>query len=174
MGRIVLSHFMLLVAISGCAVSSSPTRGSQAWGMVQQAFPSATGLRDVAISPNARGHGHSDQIEIKAIESRGGDLGYCVSSTVAARSGPFRIRVLVDSNFHVTEARVVSYPWVRGRDIQKAAFTDQFEGKGPEASLRIGEDIDAMTGATLSSRAMTQGVKDTIVLLRTLEQNDRV
>ena len=73
--------------------------------------------------------------------------------------------MLLDSHLYVKQARVISYPWDRGRDVRKRAFTSQFEGKGPEDPIQLGKDIDAMTGATISSRVMAQGVRDTIKLL---------
>ena len=132
-------------------------------------FPDATGLRDVSTPQDTQRFGHADQIVVKAIKNQTGSLGYCVESTVAGKSGPFRIRVLVDSNLYVRQASVVSYTWDRGRDVRKLKFTRQFEGKGPNDSIQIGQDIDAMTGATLSSKAMAHGVRDTIMLLGTMQ-----
>ncbi len=136
---------------------------------VQQIFPDATGLRDVSTPQDTQRFGHADQIVVKAIENTYGSLGYCVESTVAAKSGPFRICVLVDSDLSVKRAQVVSYTWDRGRDVRKLKFTRQFEGKGPNDSIQIGQDIDAMTSATLSSKAMAQGVRDTLALLKTIQ-----
>ena len=97
-----------------------------------------------------------------------GCLGYCVESKVVARSGPFRIRVILDKQLYVKQATVISYPWKRGRDVGKRVFTDQFTGKGPGDAIRLGKDIDAMTGATISSRVMTRGVRDAIELVKSL------
>jgi electron transport complex protein RnfG len=137
--------------------------------MVQQHFPGAMALRQVSMPEGTQRVGRTDQIVVRSIEGETNRLGYCVESTVAARSGPFRIRVLVDPALSVKQACVLSYAWERGRDVRKPRFTHQFEGKGPAAPLRIGQDIDAMTGATLSSKAMIAGVRDSIALLKTLQ-----
>jgi Na+-translocating ferredoxin:NAD+ oxidoreductase RnfG subunit len=169
MARIYMMSSVLLMVLSGCVVSPSLEMDDPALGKVQQAFPDATELRDVSVPEEAAKGRHADQRVVKEIRGPSGALGHCVESTVAAKSGPFRIRVLVDPNLVVTQAHVVSYTWDRGRDIRKPGFTRRFEGKGPEAPLRIGQDIDAMTGATLSSKAMTAGVRDSIALLKTIQ-----
>jgi hypothetical protein len=66
----------------------------------------------------------------------------------------------------VREARVLKYVAVRGRDVMRRAFTSQFTGKCGSDRLRVGYDIDAMTGATISSKAMTAGVKYAITLVK--------
>ncbi|MCP4451183.1 MAG: FMN-binding protein [Planctomycetes bacterium] len=160
---------IVLMVFSGCAVSPPSGTDTQRLDLVQQAFPGATELRDVRVSEDASKGRRADKIVVNEIRGPSSVLGYCVESTVAAKSGPFRIRVLGDPNGVVVQAHVVSYTWERGRDIRKSRFTRQFQGKGPEAPLQVGEDIDAMTGATLSSKAMTAGVRDSIALLKTIQ-----
>jgi len=74
--------------------------------------------------------------------------------------------MVLDKQLIVKRAIVVSYPWPRGRDVAKHAFTIQFEGKGPEDAIEIGKDIDAMAGATISCRVMSEGVREAIKFLK--------
>jgi Na+-translocating ferredoxin:NAD+ oxidoreductase RnfG subunit len=157
------------MALAGCAATPQAVTDTRDLGVAQAVFPGATALRDMAVPPGTPPVGEADEMIVKMIGHHGDCLGYWVEATVAARSGPFRIRILVDSNLTVKQTQVVSYSWERGRDVRKPDFTRQFEGKGPDSPLQIGEDIDAMTGATLSSRAMTRGVRDTISMLGTIQ-----
>ena len=143
--------------------SSSPV--GQDVQVTRQVFPSAIEIVEVPISPNAQAFGRPAEAKISEIKGASGLLGYRVESKVVSRSGPWRIRVLLNSHLYVKQARVISYPWDRGRDVRKRAFTSQFEGKGPEDPIQLGKDIDAMTGATISCRVMAQGVRDTIKLM---------
>ncbi len=93
-------------------------------------------------------------------------IGYVIDSEVVSRSGPFQIRVTLSNDYVVTEAKVTSYPAQRGRQVQFPSFTDQFKGKGPGDAIRLGRDIDAISGATISSRVMADGVKKSIQLAR--------
>jgi hypothetical protein len=136
---------------------------------VRQIFPSAIDIAEIPffISQDAQISGRPDDAKISEIKSDSGLLGYCVESKVVSRSGPFKIRIFLDKQFYVKRATVVSYPWDRGRDVRKRTFTSQFEGKGPEDPIQLGKDIDAVTGATMSSRVMAEGVRDSIRLLKT-------
>ena len=52
-----------------------------------------------------------------------------------------------------------------GDEIRDPRFRQQFEGKTAADSLRASEEIIAVSGATISSRAMTVGVHRALVLL---------
>ncbi len=122
-------------------------------------FPTAVRARKIAVSEFA-----ASRSSLKAIESKSGVLGYVVDEQVVSRSGPFTIRVVVGRNFRVVSARVLEYSADRGRGVRRASFSRQFSGKGPDDPIRIGKDIDAVTGATLSSRSMAGGVRRAIEL----------
>lgn len=54
-----------------------------------------------------------------------------------------------------------------GDNASKDSFKDQFKGKGSDQMVVVKDpsnkvDIDAMTGATITSRAVTKGVKEAI------------
>lgn len=158
----VIAGLAALSTVSSCAVPDESVKT----GGVLQFFPSAIGLAE--ISQGVRVSGRSGDAIVSEIRGDMGVLGYRVESKVVSRSGPFRIRVILDKQLYVKQATVISYPWKRGRDVCKRVFTDQFTGKGPGDAIRLGRDIDAMTGATISSRVMTRGVRDAIELVRNL------
>lgn len=170
MAKTSLICCVILAVLPGCSVppSDATATGKPTLSSMRRIFPDATALREVAVPEASHKTEYADQTLIKEIQGPVERLGYCVDSTVAAKSGPFRIRVLVNSDLTVLQALVLAYAWERGRDVRRPDFTGQFEGKGPEAPLKIGQDIDAMTGATFSSKAMAAGVKDSLTLLENL------
>ena len=170
---IPIASLTTLTILSSCATSRSSSPAGKKMQVARQVFPSAIDIAEVPISQDAQAFGRPDEAKISEIKGHSGLLGYCVESKVVSRSGPFRIRVLLDSHLYVKQATVISYPWDRGRDVRKRAFTSQFEGKGPEDPIQLGKDIDAMTGATISSRVMAEGVHDTIKLLKIVKEPQR-
>ncbi len=162
-----------LAIISSCTMFTSSSPVGQNMQVTRQVFPSAIEIVEVLLSQDAQAFGRPAEAKISEIRGVSGLLGYCVESKVVSRSGPFRIRVLLDSRLYVKQVKVISYPWDRGRDVRKRAFTSQFEGKGPEDPIQLGKDIDAMTGATISSRVMAEGVRDTIKLLKIVKEPQR-
>ena len=140
-----------LAVMAGCAA------GGGAPDVMRRGFPSAVEVQRVEPPPGAAG--------VRAVyiaRDPAGIAGYGVERTVVSRSGPFVILVLVEPGLRVAQATVLSYPGERGREVRSPAFTQQFVGKGLDDPLRLGQDIDAMTGATISSRAMTDGVRQAV------------
>ncbi len=174
-----LTTFMVAVAglstlaiISSCVESKSSFSNGGIMTAVRQNFSSAIDIVEIPffISQGAQISGRPDEAKISEIKGDSGLLGYCVESKVVSRSGPFRIRVLLDKQLYVKQATVISYPWDHGREVRKHAFTSQFEGKSPNDPIQIGKDIDSMTGATISSRVMAEGVRDTIKLVELVRE----
>ena len=50
-----------------------------------------------------------------------------------------------------------------GSRVQEAAYLDQY--KGQSGTLTLGEDVDAIAGATVSSRAVLNGVNRAVEIL---------
>jgi len=161
-----IATLSLLAFVDSCVTPNDSSQIGGKMTAIRQIFPSAINIAEMQVSQDARVSGRPDEAKISEIKGISGLLGYCVESKVVSRSGPFKIRVLLDPQLYVKQATVISYPWDRGRDVCKRAFTSQFEGKGPEDPIQLGKDIDAMTGATISSRVMTEGVRDTIKFLK--------
>ncbi|KKL85688.1 hypothetical protein LCGC14_1952240 [marine sediment metagenome] len=128
---------------------------------VRVLFPTARRIREVGLPGPA-----PSRIRLRAIDGPRGDLGYLVDEYVVSRSGPFKIRVIMDSEFHVRRVTVLEYPGKRGWEVQRRSFTRQFDGKGPDDPIRVGQDVDAVTGATISSRATAEGVRRAIRVAR--------
>jgi cytochrome c5 len=158
----------LLTFVTSCVTPKGSFQTGGKITAVRQIFPSAVDITE--ISQDVRISGRPDDAKISEIKDDSGLLGYCVESKVVSRSGPFKIRVLLDKQLYVKQAAVISYPWDRGRDVCKRTFTSQFEGKGPEDPIQLGKDIDAMTGATISCRVMAEGVRDTIKHLKLVKE----
>ena len=155
-----IGTFGILSGITGCALDNSAAVMSD----YRQFFPSATGLTEV-ISPAAS----QKRISIYAIEggSGAGTIGYLASKRgVTGRSSSFKVTVIMDLDFIVTHAFASQYTGSRGREICSTQFGRQFAGKTSDDPIRVGDDIDAVTGATSSSRAMAGSVRQIVHLVK--------
>jgi Na+-translocating ferredoxin:NAD+ oxidoreductase RnfG subunit len=111
-----------------------------------------------------------EQTRLFLLESSNEIIGYYVEKQVVSRSGPFEIGVVLNTEYQVLEAMVLNYPYQRGRQVCSEKFTKQFRGKNINDPLVPGTDINAMTGATISCRVMTEGVRSAIVISRKMFQ----
>lgn len=73
-----------------------------------------------------------------------------------------------DNEGRVTRVEVVAYREPYGAGIRSERFRQQFVGKVASSDLKPGFDIDVISGATLSTRAMAKAVKRASVLVHDL------
>jgi Na+-translocating ferredoxin:NAD+ oxidoreductase RnfG subunit len=70
-----------------------------------------------------------------------------------------------DPDGRVTRVEVVAYREPYGEGIRSKRFRKQFVGKEAASGFKPGHDIDVISGATLSARAMAKAVKRATLLL---------
>ncbi len=86
--------------------------------------------------------------------------------------GPTQYVIALDTAGRVTDVAVMSYVGQHGRPIATKRFLGQFIGKTVENPIEIGKDIDAVSGATMISRATAFAVKKVLALYATVYAAD--
>ncbi len=101
--------------------------------------------------------------------SKGRSAGHVFLVQVQGYSGPITLVFGTDANGAVTGLRVLSHSETPGlgAKIATASFRDQFQNQRLEQLALKRDDpaqgrIDAVTGATISSRAVTKAVRSTL------------
>lgn len=97
---------------------------------------------------------------VKAV-FQAGDTGYVVQVAPSGFGGNLNMMVGVGADGTVTGVDIISHAETSGlgANATKPAFKDQYRGQtGPLAVKKDGGTIDALTGATITSRAVTSGV----------------
>lgn len=93
--------------------------------------------------------------------------GYTFIATGNGYGGPVSIFVGINSDYSIKGMEVLSHTETPGlgSKITEDAFTGQFEGLLIDdiALLRDGGKIDAITGATISSRAVTSAIQERMI-----------
>ena len=100
-------------------------------------------------------------------------IGYCVESASAGFGGDVALMVGYGADRTLLGVSVIAHSETPGlgAKVNEPAFLDQF--KGQSGALMIGDDVDAISGATISSRAVTNAVNLATEALETAlsEQN---
>ncbi|HEY8495274.1 MAG TPA: FMN-binding protein [Myxococcota bacterium] len=94
-------------------------------------------------------------------------VGYAFIDQHTVRTLPEAFMVVLDPDGSVRQLRVLAFyepPEYRPPDRWLA----QFEGKTPEAPLRLQRDVHGIAGSTLSSQAVTGGVRRALGLYQVL------
>lgn len=92
---------------------------------------------------------------------RADDLGYVVDVTVNGFGGAINMMVGVDAEGRVAGVSIVSHSETAslGANCTREDFRSQFSGaEGTLAVTKDGGSVEALTGATVTSRAVTNGV----------------
>lgn len=77
---------------------------------------------------------------------------------------------LYDSTCKVQKVKVYKYQSSHGYQITADRWLQQFIGFGGSDTLKVGENIDAISGATISANAITIDIRDKTVLLKKMVQ----
>ncbi len=98
-------------------------------------------------------------------ETNGEMDGYAVIQNTIGKHRPITYMVGVDPSGEVTNFEVLVYRESRGNEIATKRFNYQYEGKSVRDPIRLNRDIINITGATMSVRSASAGVKRVLVLV---------
>ena len=98
----------------------------------------------------------------------GEKTGVALMETQSGKHGPVEYIVALDLEGKVTDVAVMMMAEQRGKPISTRRFLSQFVGKTGADPIFVGKDIDAVSGATISSRASAFAVKKVVVLYETV------
>jgi len=83
-------------------------------------------------------------------------------SSSQGKHGLIRFMVVLEPDHTVRNVRVLAHREQWGEGIVKKKFLAQYIGKGSQDKIRLNADIQGITGATISSRAMSTGVRNAV------------
>ncbi|WHZ26136.1 MAG: FMN-binding [Nitrospira sp.] len=100
------------------------------------------------------------------IGETGGQIdGYAVVQNTIGKHKPMTYMVGVDNEGSVSNVELLVFRESRGSEVRKKRFNAQYEGKTVLDPVRINKDITNITGATMSVRSMSAGIKRALVLI---------
>ncbi|MDH5493849.1 MAG: FMN-binding protein [Myxococcales bacterium] len=97
--------------------------------------------------------------------SRGAIDGYAIFDSELGQHEPIDFATFLDAGGRVSRVEVLAYREPYGDGIRAERFRRQFLGRHADTGFRTGRDIDAISGATLSSRSMARAVHRAVVLV---------
>jgi Na+-translocating ferredoxin:NAD+ oxidoreductase subunit G len=123
------------------------------------------------IVPAGKWSVHSRNFEYYTATASGKPVAYISSTAGKGYSSFIQMLVSLDTDLRINEVKVLSMNETPGLGDQvlEKSFLDQFKGKPLSQIVLIKgetkENIQAITGATISSRGVTNGVKDAVQTL---------
>ncbi len=104
-------------------------------------------------------------VMFRAYDADGNPVGFAYAGEGSGYAGPVRVLVGVDHETkEVTGITVLEHTETPGlgTQIEEEDFRSQFVGKDTDDDIEIDTDIDNITGATQSARAVAQAVRENL------------
>lgn len=174
--RLSVTLFLITAVIAaGLAGVNAITKGPIAEGAAEKTRAAvAQVLGDGTDAQAIEFHDESGKIQ----QVFSASAGYAVEVAVPGFNGEIRMMVGISRSGEVLGISIISHTEtaglgaVAGADNAKGqAFREQFTGlSGTQAVTKDGGTVDAITGATITSRAVTEGVNAALEWVRTFEK----
>lgn len=167
LGAIALVIAVLLSFVNGITADRiAEVNGEIVQKGLKEVMPSE---REIEFIPMEGGVDLSNEKNIEvsnlyiAMDIDGNIVGYCATVLPEGYGGPVETIVGMDLTGTVTGVKVTSNmsetPGLGAKALKRENFTYQFEKRTPSFAItRDGGDVDAITSATITSRAITEGV----------------
>ena len=133
---------VLSMAAPACATQYMSVGEAQ-----KSAFPSATNFAEVQAG--------------LVWKAQAGDrvMGYFYYDHVVGKHLLIDYAVAVDADGRVRKVEILNYRESYGGEVHDASWLQQFVGKSSQSAMQMNSDIRNISGATLSSTHITEGVK---------------
>jgi Na+-translocating ferredoxin:NAD+ oxidoreductase RnfG subunit len=99
-------------------------------------------------------------------------IGYAYLSKAPSKTAEFDYLVLLDKELIVIKSKVLMYREEYGGEIGSKRWLKQFVGKKGGDQLKYGDNIIAISGATISVRSMTNAMNDLLASLKILDEKN--
>lgn len=90
--------------------------------------------------------------------------GWFVIDEVVGKHEHIKYAVALGPDGTVHDMEIMEYNESYGYEVREASWRQQFVGKTAKSPLKLGSDIKYISGATLSSKHLTGGVKRVLVM----------
>ena len=80
------------------------------------------------------------------------------SNSILSSSEYFDYLIFFDSNAVVKSIKIIDYQATHGQEICSKSWLNQFKDYSIQNEIRVGKEIDAISGATISTYAITQDI----------------
>lgn len=90
---------------------------------------------------------------------------------VYGKTAPITFLVVFDTSGIIRSTLVLKYRESHGGQVQNKGWLKQFIGRGQSSKYRVGREVSAISGATISVNAMARGIKKLSLLFPFIRQS---
>ena len=98
------------------------------------------------------------------------NLGIVSVNSAIGRFDKFDFMVVFNPNKSIKTVKVLIYREDHGGEIGSKRWLKQFEGKTPKEANNLTQDIDGISGATMSCDAITKEIQKSLITIRNINK----
>jgi Na+-translocating ferredoxin:NAD+ oxidoreductase RnfG subunit len=102
----------------------------------------------------------------EASDANGKVIGYGIVDDVRGKEQPITYITMMNPDGSIADVEVLVYRESYGGEVAHDQFREQFRGKSGVKELRVGHGIQSIAGATISSKAITNGTRKIVTLFQ--------
>lgn len=140
---------VLALAVSAESLAAQAAPPAKVAASVRRVFGAAARIDTLAL----------DSSTVLRISRADTLLGFAQVRNVKGKDQPITYLVAVDPAGRLRDVDILVYREPYGGEVAYEPWRRQFRGKGPDAPLLVGRDIQGISGATISVNAVTVGVR---------------
>jgi Na+-translocating ferredoxin:NAD+ oxidoreductase RnfG subunit len=116
------------------------------------------------IERETRQRFYSDFVYIYKIFNEKNLQNIAIVDNVLGKSMPITFLVIFDLTGKINSSRIVKYREQYGGGVKSEDWNEQFKGKDSKSGYKVGKDISAISGATISATSVTRGIRKLTLL----------
>ena len=107
---------------------------------------------------------YRDKLYYWNISTKDSTIAYAFLDNVKGKSMPITFMVILDRRGNVIHSTIIKYREAYGGEVGNKRWLAQFNGYTLDSSYKIGKNIDAISGATISVNSVTKGIQKIVLL----------
>jgi Na+-translocating ferredoxin:NAD+ oxidoreductase RnfG subunit len=147
--------------------------------VLRRIFPEADSFPTTTMYVAPGGDGHlcsdswkGDSLAVIVPSAHQTVLGYAVIDDVMGKDRPITFLLATSASLQILDLEILNYRESYGYEVGYESWQKQFYGRSLEGGIRHGREIRNISGATISCRAVTAGVRK--ILCQLTDIRDRL
>lgn len=101
------------------------------------------------------------------------NIAYAILDNVKGKVKPITFLIVFNNNLSINAVEIIKYREEHGGAIENKEWLMQFNNKSLQTKLVLNNNIDGISGATISVKAIIKGVKRLLYLINNLGKDER-
>ena len=106
-----------------------------------------------------------DEVYLWTINKNNTPIGYAILDNVIGKSLPITFLVIFDLEKNIISTEIIKYREQIGGEVKNHNWNSQFIGKNSSSGFLVGDNINGISGATLSVNSVSKGIKKLTYLI---------